>query len=117
MNFLEFAEKAILYDKRNLFSKYEGKLDCIPDEMKNFYKESNPVDVEINSVRFIQANELYAIQSEYSYLNAQFVFATCNGDPIFLHDGCVYTAPHGVKTPIWELLSKNIETYLFSLLI
>ncbi len=115
MDYLEFAKKAIAQDKRNIFSEYDGNLDIVPDALKTFYKDTNPSDVEINCVRFSPAEKLAAMQMEYSYLNAQFVFATCNGDPIFLHDGYVYTAPHGVKNPKWELLAKDIKSYFSSL--
>ena len=115
MKYSEFVKKAVLQDERNIFSKYDGNLDCVPDVLKIFYKESNPVNVEINYTRFLPVEKLDSLQAEYSYLNAQFIFATCNGDPIFLHDGSVYTVPHGVKNPKWELLAKDIETYLSSL--
>lgn len=112
MEYLEFVQKAVLQDKRNLFSTYDGNLECVPEKLRDFYKNSNPVDVEINFVRFVPASELSSVQAEYAYLSAQFVFATCNGDPIFLHNDCVYTVPHGVKEPKWEFLSKDIATYL-----
>ena len=115
MDFSKFVEKAILYDRRNTFSKYDGNLDELPDVLKEFYRESNPIDVEVNNVRFYSVEDLSDLQAEYSYLNAQFVFATCNGDPIFLHDRFVYSAPHGVRNPKWELQSEDIETYLSSL--
>ena len=115
MEFSKFVEKAILYDKRNTFSKYNGDLDGIPDVLKDLYRESNPIDVEFNNSRFFRVEDLSYLQEYDSYLNAQFVFATCNGDPIFLHDGCVYTAPHGVKEPKWELLSKTVEAYFTEL--
>lgn len=116
MEFSEFVNKAILQDKRNVFSQYDGDLDGIPDELKAFYRDNNPTDVEVNGIRFFAAEELSAIQEEYSYLNAQFIFATCNGDPIFLHDGHVYTCPHGVKTAKWELLTESFANYLESLI-
>lgn len=116
MEFSKFVEKAVLYDHRNIFSAYDGNLNGIPDALKEFYRKSNPVDVEVNNVRFFPAEDLSDLQEEYSYLNAQFVFASCNGDPIFLQDGLVYTVPHGVEKPKWELLSSNIETYLTELL-
>lgn len=115
MDYSEFAKKAIMQDKRNVFSEYSGNLDAVPNVLKAFYKEHNPSDVEINYVHFSSAEELVTLQEEHSYLNAQFVFATCNGDPIFLHDGCVYTSPHGVKNPKWELLAKDIKAYFSSL--
>ena len=36
-------------------------------------------------------------------------------DPVFLHNGCIYTVPHGIKEPKWELLAKDIETYYSTL--
>ena len=116
MNYFEFVEKAIAQDSRNIFAKYDGNLDVVPENLRIFYKEKNPFDVEINFTGFISADKLTAVKTEYSYLNAQFVFATCNGDPVFLHDGCVYTVPHGIKEPQWELLAKDIETYYLILL-
>ena len=115
MTYLEFVEKAIAQDSRNVFTKYGGNLDIVPDTLRSFYEEKNPLDVEINFTRFISADKLAAVQTEYSYLNAQFVFATCNGDPVFLHDGCIYTVPHGAKGSNWELLAKDIETYFSTL--
>lgn len=116
MDFSKFVEKAVLYDHRNVFSAYDGDLNGIPDVCKDFYRKSNPVDVEVNNIHFFPAEELSDLQAEYSYLHAQFVFASCNGDPIFLQDGVVYTAPHGVENPKWEWLSPNIETYFTELL-
>ena len=111
MDFDCFVRKAIKYDSRNVFSRYSGDLIGIPDQLKPFYKGSNPVDVEVNFIRFYAAEELNGLQKEYSYLNSQFVFATSNGDPIFYHEGKIYTAPHGVDKPEWELIGENIEKF------
>ncbi len=112
MEYSEFARKAVLQDERNVFSAYEGSLEEIPDVLKTFYKENNPSDVEINAVRFFPAEELSGLQEEYSYLKAQFVFATCNGDPVFMHDGNIYTCPHGAEAPEWEPLAADFKGYL-----
>ena len=116
MEYSEFVEKAVRQEKRNVFSVYEGSLEKIPDVMKCFYRDNNPLDVEINAVRFVPAEELSAIQEEYSCLHVPFVFATCNGDPVFMHNGNIYTCPHGIETPEWELLSEDIKSYLSFLL-
>lgn len=112
MEYSEFVRKAVLQDKRNVFSAYEGSLEEIPDVLKPFYKENNPSDVEINAVHFFPAEELSGLQEEYSYLKAQFVFAACNGDPVFMHDGNIYTCPHGVEAPEWEPLAADFKGYL-----
>ena len=52
MEYTEFVKKAVLQNDRNVFSKYDGNLDCVPDSLKAFYKESNPVNAEINYIRF-----------------------------------------------------------------
>lgn len=118
MSFSSFVEKAILQDKRNIFTKYDGNLDIVPDELKSFYKNYNPTDVEISkdgvAIRLFSAENLPSLQEEYAYLKVQFVFATYNGDPIFLHDGHVYTCPHGVKSTKWQLLSDNIQKFFSS---
>ena len=115
MNYSNFAARAIAQDKRNVFEKYSDNLDIVPNEMRSFYTEFNPVDVEIDyngvGVRFCPAKELVDLQAEYAYLGVQFVFATCNGDPIFFSGGKIYTCPHGVRKPKWELLAENTETY------
>ena len=115
MDYLDFAKNAVLNDSRNVFAQYDGNLDFVPETLKGFYKHTNPIAVEMNCVRFIPAEKLSGAQAEYSYLNVQLIFATCNGDPIFWQNGCIYTVPHGIKNPEWELLAKDIETYLSSL--
>lgn len=120
MDYSVFVKSATLHDKRNVFKKYNGNLNAIPDELKQFYRDYNPVDVEINcngvAIKFYPVEKLTSLQEEYSYLNAQFIFATCNADPIFLNEGRVYTCPNGVKNPEWEQLSSDIEQYFLSLI-
>lgn len=120
MDYPDFVSKIIEQDRRNIFVKYTGSLEYIPDEMKLFYQTFNPIDVDIDcngvGIRLYPAEKLISLQTEYSYLHAQFVFATCNGDPIFMHEGKIYTCPHGVKQARWELLARNIIAY-FDLLV
>lgn len=120
MDYSVFVKSATLHYKQNVFKKYNGNLNAIPDELKPFYRDYNPVDVEINcngvAIKFYPVEKLTSLQKEYSYLNAQFIFATCNADPIFLHGGHIYTCPNGVKNPEWEQLSIDIEQYFLSLI-
>ena len=112
MDFTDFAEKAVKQDRRNIFTKYDGNLDIVPDMLKSFYRDYNPVDVEINgeigAVRFCPAEGLDDLQHEYAYIGAQFILATCNSDPIFYSDGKIYTCPHGIQDPKWEII--DVET-------
>lgn len=113
MNFNDFVKLATQQDNRNTFSEYEGDLEIVPEHLKTFYNKFNPVDVEIEidlgALRLYSAEKLNALQNEYQYVKAQFVFATINSDPVFLNDGRLYICAHGVKAPNWELidLGKN----------
>ena len=116
MTYADFVKAAIEQNNRNQFAKYDGSLDIVPDEIKGFYRDFNPVDVEVDDdgvgVSFWSAKGLPQLQKEYGYLDAQFVFATCNSDPIFFHDGRIYTCAHGVNEPEWEELASGFEAYL-----
>lgn len=111
----EFVKKVRKLDIKNLFSRYDGSLDIVPNEMKSFYANYNPSKVEIGnngtSIYFIPAENLIKENRCYSSMNIGFVFATCDGDPIFYSGGMVYTCPHGVKSPEWELLAESVEEY------
>lgn len=119
MDYSVFVQKAVAKDKRNKFSTYEGPLDAIPEAMRDFYKNYNPVDVELPyegiSIRFFSVEELATLLEEYSPKKGEFIFATCNGDPIWYHDGKVYTGPHGTVDYKWELLSETVEDFLLAL--
>lgn len=116
MDFSTFSKKAVAQDKRNRFGKHTGPQGIIPDALLPFYRECDPLDVEVElaeaCVRFIPAAELESISEEFPYLLEQFIFATSNGDPIFLNEGHVYTCPHGGGQPKWELLADDFATYL-----
>lgn len=116
MDFSTFSKKAVAQDKRNRFGKYTGQQGAIPDALLSFYREYDPLDVEVElaeaCVRFIPAAELESISEEYPYLLEQFIFATSNGDPIFLNEGHVYTCPHGGGQSQWELLADDFVTYI-----
>lgn len=114
MNFSGFEKYAMAQDSQNKFSHLNCIPDFVPRSLHSFYQNSNPIDVEVNMdeavVHFYPINELEELQSEYVVPNG-FVFATCNGDPIFLADGIVYTYPHGVEKPSWEQLDGKIAEF------
>lgn len=115
MDISGFVDKAVAQDARNYFSEYAGSLDGIPDFVKDFYRRNNPVDVEVEingaTIWMIPAEKLEEVRLEYPELGEQFIFATSNGDPIFLHNGSVYTCAHGVSQADWEKLADNIESF------
>ena len=115
MNYSEFVKKAVLQDKRNVFSEYSGSLDFIPQELRGFYSLYNPDDVEvyINGavVKFAAADDLEEWNREYG-MDEGFVFAESNGDPIFIYRGEVCTCSHGVKTSSIEFLADSFDDFL-----
>lgn len=118
MEYSAFVSKAIKEDSRNTFSVCTEELNLIPNEAKDFYQNYNPLDVEIgmngSSVKFYPVSELEELQSDYQYLGVDFVFATCDGDPIFLHEKKVYMCPHDVDNPKWEKMADGFRDF-FSL--
>ena len=110
MTFEEFKNHAIADDEKNYFSTETNIPNIVPTQLIEFYKSYNPIDVEISTeigaIRFYPSNKIEELQKEYKITNA-FVFATCNGDPIFLSNNMIYTYPHGVKDPVWESITLN----------
>lgn len=120
MDFSSFVKKAMHQDNQNKFAPFSGSLDNVPIDFLPFYKNFNPLDVEIsyegNAIHFFPVDQLNSLQEEYSYLSSQFIFTSCNGDPIFWDHGSIYTCAHGTDKSDWELIANNLNDY-FSLLL
>ena len=116
MGYNYFRDFAIKQDIRNEFGKASALSTVIPQQLHPFYASCNPTDVEILfdgvAVRFIAAECIADIQQDYDIAAGTFVFATCNGDPIFLYDNAVYTCPHGAGKAEWESLSESFDAYI-----
>lgn len=112
----EFVEAVQNQDKRNVFKPFLGDVSSIPEEFRKFYKNSNPIDVEIrldnlSQIRFYSVDRLQAIKNEYGLPESAFCFATCNGDPIYYLNGKIYTEAHG-GDPRPELLASSFHDYI-----
>lgn len=111
----DFIKKSILQDKRNIFGKASSD-GSIPNILKEFYKKANPVDVEItmggNVIRFVPVDELSDVQHNYKLGDERFVFATCNGDPIYVYMNKIYTCCHGINEIDDELVADNFSLFL-----
>lgn len=116
----KFKEFAINQDNRNVFSAYHGDLTFIPHSVQNFYRYYNPVDVEIffNNIvlHFFSAESLRDIQSEYTYLHADLVFATSNGEPYYLLNSKIYTCITGTQNARSELIADNFDEFLSNII-
>jgi len=112
----EFIDKAKKQDSRNSFEKYDGNLSAIPEELRSFYKNFNPVDVEVSmkdtSVRFFPVDKLNVLQNDYKLPNTCFVFASSNGDPIYIEEGKIKSGVFGKEGFIPEVLAESFLQYI-----
>ena len=67
--------------------------------------------MDCNAIRFIPMDELEDIQDDYSIGEERFVFATCNGDPIYVYCGEIYTCCHGTSKIDDELMAEDISFF------
>ena len=119
MQYSEFLKKAKEFDSRNTFEKYSGNLDTLPDIVKGFYKEANPIDVELIyngcPIKLCSVQDQESLKEEYSEISDKFIVATCNGDPFFIEDGKIYVYPHGCGSVEPELLFEDFSSFIKSL--
>lgn len=114
MSIDEFKREAVKQDERNVFESCSEDTSFVPTELQDFFKNSNPVDVEItmngNAIRFYPLSDLLQLQKDYDLADGRFVFATCNSDPIFVLENKVYTRCHGnSKSSDEEMASSFID--------
>lgn len=116
MEINRFIEKAMKQDKRNCFEKCQDINKIIPESLKIFFKEYNPVDVEVsmnrNMVKMYSSDSLENLQSDYGLDSDRFVFATCNSDPIYIFNKKIYTCYHGTAEVYDELIAQSFEEFL-----
>ena len=106
MTIEEFVARAQKQDSRNTFKTYDGDVSKIPLEIKDFYIKANPIDVEIESRKFGED-----VRKDYSFMSEDsFIFASNNGDPIFIENSHFYITYESQLKP--ELLSDSFESFL-----
>ena len=117
MSYKDFVSRAIQQDVRNVFAVSDKVPDIVPQSLRKFYNEYNPVDVEIDTekygaIRFYGIDELERLREEYYfYPKDVFIFATCNGDPFFIGgDNQVYTSLENEYRP--EKVADNFTAFL-----
>lgn len=78
------------------------------------------MNAEVDMYNFIPADKLERVNTKeygdyFESKDSPFVFATCNGDPIFFINGKIYTHPHGTgkaKPSSYEKLANNFIGFL-----
>lgn len=119
MTFKDFVSKVMQQDVRNVFSALKMAPDIVPQSLRAFYSECNPIDVEIDTekygaIRFYGVDDLEKLREEYYfYPKDVFIFATCNGEPFFIgEDNQVYTSLESEYRP--EKVADNFTSFLES---
>ena len=120
MSYKDFVSLAIQQDARNVFAASDKVPDIVPQSLRGFYNEYNPVDVEIDTekygaIRFYGADELQRLVEEYYFFPKDvFIFATCNGEPFFVdkNDYHVYTSLESEYRP--EEVANDFISFLES---
>ncbi|MDD3417686.1 MAG: hypothetical protein PHY47_27475 [Lachnospiraceae bacterium] len=116
MSIDEFRKKALMQDKRNVFECCSGDISFVPIELQEFFKDCNPMDVEItmdgNAVRFYPLSDLIQLQEDYDLTDGRFVFATCNSDPIYIFKNEIYTRCHGNSKSRDEKMANSFVEFL-----
>jgi len=117
--FKEFAEN---HDKKNKFGSFDlaDEFPIISEQLKDFYKDYNPLDVEIDLgkngvLRFFSGDELMNIQQEYD-LDSYLVFAELEGDPVVIKDGSIYISVHGTGQFDFEMINDDFVSFLMELM-
>lgn len=111
MSYDSFIENIKRQDERNKFGlTSESNIDFLPNSLKEFYINVNPEDVEIvledlTSIKLYPLHQLMDLQKEYKNVGG-FIFATHEGDPIYIKDGKVFRAVHG--SGIWSLEKESL---------
>lgn len=113
----DFVILAQRQDSRNIFQPCDSDLSFVPVSLRSFYTTYNPVDVEIlladsTSVRFSPAKYLEKIQDEYGINDSSFIFATQDGDPIYVKFDGVFIGTHGGSIFKESKLSDNFDSYI-----
>lgn len=116
MTIEEFVARAQKQDSRNTFKTYDGDVSKIPLGIKDFYIKANPIDVEIESrkfgnIHFFPLEKIEDVRKDYSFMSEDsFIFASNNGDPIFIENSHFYITYESQLKP--ELLSDSFESFL-----
>lgn len=117
MSYYDFVNLAQKQDPRNSFEPYDSDLSFMPLPLRSFYTTNNPINVEIvlhdsTSVRFSPVKFLERLQKEYEFEDSSFIFATQEGDPIYLKSNGIFRCAHGSSTLNEIKISNSFDSYI-----
>lgn len=117
MNYVEnFVKLVQLQDNRNKFAAI-SRHNIIPS-LAPLYSKYDPIDVEIvlkdlTAIRFYPLDQFALLSSEYNFANSSVViFATWEGDPIYVENDKIYIATHGIGEYLPEAKFDSLNLFL-----
>lgn len=116
MTIEEFVLKAKEQDSRNIFEPYTGNVSFVPIDIRKLYVIANPIDVEIRTrkygnIYFFPLDHIRHQNREYSFMPEDaFIFASTNGDPIFIKDSQFFISYESEYIP--EKISDSFSRFL-----
>ncbi len=114
MDYHSFFQKLKAEDPRIEYTEACKELKCEELKIPQFYKTIDPINVEFEFndgiVRLEPFEGLLVLNEQYRYAEADCVFAICNGDPIYIKNGRVYTCTHGSRRIIEEEIAVSVDS-------
>lgn len=115
MDYHSFFEKLKAEDNRVEYTEVQKRTEYEGLITPQFYETIDPINVEFEFndgiVRLEPLEGLSVLNEQYGYVGADCVFATCNGDPIYVKNGKVYTCVHGSKRIIEEEIASSVDSF------
>lgn len=113
MDYYSFFEKLQKADSRIKFTRNDNTMLCKEIKIPKFYQFLNPINVEFEFndgvIKLEPFENLRTLNEEYQYVTADCIFATCNGDPIYIRDEKIFTCVHGSKYTVEEKLAESVD--------
>ncbi len=115
MDYYSFFKKLKAEDPRIEYATAHKAPECKGLNIPQFYKTIDPINVEFGFndgiVRLEPFEGLSVLNEQYSYIEADCVFATCNSDPIYMKNEKVYTCTHGSKRVMEEEIAVSVDSF------
>lgn len=115
MDYHSFFEKLKAKDPRIEYMETYKEPECRKLDIPQFYKTIDPVNVEFEFndgiVKLEPIKNLMDLNKQYRYAEADCVFATCNGDPIYVKNKKIFTCTHGSERIIEEQIAASMDSF------
>lgn len=110
----DFVKVITNIDSRNIIEKCS--VQNIAEGFPGIYMFYDLVNVEVpcsmGDIRFVPRKEFDNVKLEYPDIEAECIFATNNGEPLFMKDGKVFTCLFGKGKIFYEEIAESFDAFL-----